>query len=76
MYHVLCAPQEPILGVMVRPVLGGLVYLHREMHVIHRDIKPSNLLIDAAANVKIADFGVSGEMSCTLSKKVGPVRIL
>ena len=37
---------EPILGAIARPVLGGLMYLHREMHLIHRDIKPSNLLID------------------------------
>merc|ERR1719331_69793 len=58
-----------MLGAIARPVLEGLVYLHREKHLIHRDIKPSNLLIDQAANVKIADFGVSGEMSCTLSKK-------
>ena len=28
-----------------------------------------------AAQVKIADFGVSGEMSCTLSKKVGQHRL-
>ena len=32
---------EPILGAIARPVLGGLVYLHREMHLIHRDIKVS-----------------------------------
>mmetsp|Transcript_26217 Transcript_26217/g.79629 ORF Transcript_26217/g.79629 Transcript_26217/m.79629 type:complete len:431 (-) Transcript_26217:298-1590(-) len=59
---------EPVLAAISSAVLHGLVYLHKERRTIHRDIKPSNLLVDAAGNVKIADFGVSGELSCTLSK--------
>jgi len=59
---------EHVLAAIISPVLDGLSYLHRQRHTIHRDIKPSNLLVDAAANIKIADFGVSGELSCTLSK--------
>lgn len=59
---------EPLLSAIAQPVLCGLAYLHRERHTIHRDIKPSNLLVDSLGNVKIADFGVSGELSCTLSK--------
>ena len=31
---------EPIVAAIARPVLDGLVYLHREKHLIHRDIKP------------------------------------
>jgi len=58
----------PLLGAIARPVLCGLAYLHRERRTIHRDIKPSNLLVDASGNVKIADFGVSGELSCTISR--------
>ena len=53
------------------PVLHGLVYMHREKHLIHRDIKPSNLLVDSCGNVKIADFGVSGEL-----RQLGQVRVL
>ena len=59
---------EPLVGAIACPVLSGLAYLHRERHVVHRDIKPSNLLVDGCGNVKIADFGVSGELGTTLSK--------
>ena len=59
---------EEALAAIALPVLHGLVYMHREKHIIHRDIKPSNLLVDSAGNVKIADFGVSGELHHTLAK--------
>ena len=59
---------EQVLGAIAAPVLHGLVYMHREKHLIHRDIKPSNLLVDATGHVKIADFGVSGELHETLAK--------
>jgi serine/threonine protein kinase len=45
---------EDALAAIALPVLHGLVYMHREKHLIHRDIKPSNLLVDASGNVKIA----------------------
>ena len=60
---------QPLVAAITRAVLNGLVYLHRERHIIHRDVKPSNLLVDAHGNIKIADFGVSGELSNTISKK-------
>lgn len=59
---------EPVLAAIARPVVQGLSYLHRELHVIHRDIKPSNILVDTAGNIKIADFGVSGNLAHTLAK--------
>lgn len=37
-------------------ILTGIQYLH-ENQIIHRDIKPENILLDAAGNVKICDFG-------------------
>ncbi|XP_062509422.1 5'-AMP-activated protein kinase catalytic subunit alpha-2-like isoform X2 [Corticium candelabrum] len=43
-------------------IISGVSYCHRHM-VVHRDLKPENLLLDAEANVKIADFGLSNMMT-------------
>ncbi|EPQ51105.1 kinase [Gloeophyllum trabeum ATCC 11539] len=43
-------------------VLEGLTYLYDVHRIIHRDIKPSNILFNSEGQIKICDFGVSGEL--------------
>mmetsp|Transcript_102207 Transcript_102207/g.288731 ORF Transcript_102207/g.288731 Transcript_102207/m.288731 type:complete len:675 (+) Transcript_102207:90-2114(+) len=56
---------------MARQVAGGLSYLH-ELHVVHRDLKTMNIVMDAALNCKICDFG----LTITLEKTHATVRAL
>jgi mitogen-activated protein kinase kinase len=51
---------EKVLGKVAEGVLHGLTYLHSKK-IIHRDIKPSNILLCRNGDVKLCDFGVSGE---------------
>ncbi|KAI1814856.1 kinase-like protein [Poronia punctata] len=51
---------EKVLGKIAEGVLGGLTYLHGKK-IIHRDIKPSNILLCRNGEVKLCDFGVSGD---------------
>lgn len=51
---------EKVLGKIAEAVLRGLSYLH-ERKIIHRDIKPQNILLNLQGQVKLCDFGVSGE---------------
>lgn len=51
---------EKVLGKVAEGVLHGLTYLHSKK-IIHRDIKPSNILLCRNGDVKLCDFGVSGD---------------
>ncbi|KAK4045994.1 MAP kinase kinase (MEK) [Microbotryomycetes sp. JL201] len=53
---------EPVLGKIALAVVSGLTYLYEEHKIMHRDVKPSNILLNSAGQIKICDFGVSGEL--------------
>ena len=43
-------------------MLRGLAYLREKHQIIHRDVKPSNILVNSQGEIKICDFGVSGQL--------------
>lgn len=61
-------PEDCIRAVCASIVLG-LEYLHGVAHVCHRDIKCGNVLLTSDGHVKLADFGVSAELTNTLNKR-------
>ena len=59
---------EEQIGPILSDTLKGLEYLHLKKK-IHRDIKAGNILLDVFGNAKLADFGVAGQLSDTMSKR-------
>lgn len=53
---------EDILGKITMAVLKGLSYLRDKHAIMHRDVKPSNILVNSNGEIKICDFGVSGQL--------------
>ena len=56
--------------IFIIQVVKALHYLQAELKVIHRDVKPSNILINRNGQVKICDFGISGNLVDSVAKTI------
>lgn len=59
---------EPVLAKIAYAMVSGLKYMKEELSIIHRDVKPTNVLVSSAGDVKLCDFGVSGQLVQSLAK--------
>lgn len=59
---------EAVLRRVTLGMIKGLKFLKDELQIMHRDVKPTNVLINKKGEVKLCDFGVSGQLEKSLAK--------
>lgn len=59
---------ENVLRKITLSTTMGLKSLKDEHNIIHRDVKPTNILCNTRGQVKICDFGVSGNLVASIAK--------
>ncbi|XP_059811311.1 mitogen-activated protein kinase kinase kinase kinase 2-like isoform X1 [Hypanus sabinus] len=67
-YQVTGPLLEKQIAYVCRETLQGLQYLHSSGK-IHRDIKGANILLTDRGDIKLADFGVSAELTASVGKR-------
>ncbi|KAF8555291.1 kinase-like protein [Imleria badia] len=59
---------EEHLGRIASSMTKGLAFLKDHLGVMHRDVKPTNILVNRKGEIKLCDFGVSGQLEKSIAR--------